>query len=58
LDKCSLCRDDVGEYEDYIEGLFNNTPVLFCSLCIEAMGELVEEYYVHKDQEYEQATVH
>jgi hypothetical protein len=41
-----------------MEGLFNDTPVLFCSLCIEAMSEVVEEYYVYKYKEYEQATVH
>jgi len=57
-DKCTLCKDHIGEYEEYMEGLFNDTPVLFCSLCIEAMSEVVEEYYVYKYKEYEQATVH
>ena len=39
-------------------GMFNETEVSFCSGCIEAMGEVVEEYYVHKYKEAEFATVH
>jgi hypothetical protein len=58
FDVCTLCKDEIDEYEEHMEGLFNDTPVFFCTLCIEAMSELVEEYYVHRYKEYEQATVH
>ena len=58
LHKCTLCDDDIGQHDEHIEGFFNETPVSFCSCCIEAMSEVVEEYYVYKYNEAEQATVH
>jgi len=57
-DKCTLCKDHIGEYEEYMEGLFNDTPVFFCTLCIEAMSDIVEEYHIHTYKENDSKTIH
>jgi hypothetical protein len=49
---------EIGEYDEYISGVFDERPVSFCIFCVEAMSEVVEEYYVHKYKEAASATVH
>jgi hypothetical protein len=41
-----------------MEGLFNDTPVFFCTLCIEAMSDIVEEYHIHTYKENDSKTIH
>jgi hypothetical protein len=56
--KCTVCLDNICDNQEHIEGEFDDRPVFFCSDCITALSEIIEEYYAYKYKEHEQATVH
>lgn len=56
--KCTVCLDKIYDNQEHIEGDFNDRPVFFCSDCIVALSEIIEEYHEYHYKEQEQATVH
>ena len=56
--RCNACVCEIDENQEHIEGEFDDRPVFFCSDCIDALSEIIGEYYAYKYKEHEQATVH
>lgn len=51
---CALCNIELTEEVDFIGLYFEKSEALVCTFCVEAMTDVVEHYWMHKEMEEEE----
>jgi hypothetical protein len=57
--KCSMCNDELKEYDMRIDmGTYKLDNITLCDECINEVANLIEDYYILRYKEEEEAVVH